>query len=111
MKLKNKIAIVILVILMIIVLYILVFNIGGFSRRLNNSLNNRFKGSPNYNCNSDSDCKMKSINCNICNDLRSVNKDWNRFCLIPILEQVNCDGFMGPEYPKCIDNKCTWSIN
>ncbi|VVB78086.1 Uncharacterised protein [uncultured archaeon] len=107
MKMKRKnINIILLVIFIVLIFYILFFNVGGFSREINNKLNEVILGKPDFSCVKDSDCVYKSTNCDICGGSRFINKNWNRVCLIPIYEPVNCDGFDGSKI-ICVNNKCT----
>lgn len=105
MNKKLKVALIIFGILIVLVF----LSFTGFSNVLNNPLNRLIAGTPDKNCNVDSDCALKKTTCGVCDCGNAVNKDWNRFCPFPNLEMVYCKMCASPGYDfdiKCVSNQC-----
>ncbi len=79
------------------------------SYSLNNYLNKVVRGEPDKSCVVDSDCKIASTTCNICQCGSAVNINWEgSFCPFPELNlgDIACSMCLRGT-PKCIKNICT----
>ncbi len=97
----------ILIIFAILVLF-LFLSFSGLFNILNKTLNRFIAGTPDKNCNIDSDCALKKTSCGVCECGDAVNKDWNRFCPLSYLVMAYCQDCIDPTSfdVKCVNNQC-----
>jgi hypothetical protein len=108
MILKNRILIGIGIVLIVLSIFLLVIYFIGGGIGINNFLNSIFAGEPDVSCVVDSDCAIKSVDCNPCScKFEAVNKNWDKFCPV-YLGKYYCTPCL--KFPtleaKCIENKC-----
>lgn len=77
---------------------------------LNETVNKLVAGSPNTKCNVDSDCALRTTNCEPCNcDLVYANKNWKVFCPFRSTVRTSCEMCTPPDHNfeiKCVGGEC-----
>jgi len=92
-----------------LIILVAVLNYIGVLVVLNEPLNTLVAGSPNKNCNVDSDCVVRGTSCHPCDCGDAVNKNWYPSCPFPDTSKYFCKMCESPVNDfqvKCIENRC-----